>query len=1007
MRRNRGAVISAGLLFVALILGITGTTIGLIWAEQARQDAVVAQQAETERAEGERLAKLEAKAQTTKALDQLRIATAMRLAAQSQGIRDELPVQSLLLAREALETTRKYDGTILPPAHQSLRDSLLRIGGQPFTAHEGGIYAAATSPDGRWLVTGSDDTTVRLWDLAATNPEASAVVLRGHEDPVFSVEFSSDSRWLVTKDRGDESAQIRLWDLQSKNPRTAVLVSKGHRFRRARFSPDGRWLAATGGQGHNVSLWDLDAENLGSVRAFSGHQRHVARAIFTPDSRWLVTSSDDKTARLWDLHAQHPESTAIVLQGHELCPSVLAISPDSRWLFTANLQVKVSRVWDLHAKDPAASAVMLPGPACSATFSSDSRWLAAGISSTVRVWDLNAQQLTTSVIELKEKRITAAVTFSPDDRWLVTKDETGAVRLRDFDSNAPEASGPVLIGPDQGQSMADAVISSDSRWLVTANQDNSVCIWDLDAADPTASIHVLRGHERRVTAIRFSSDNRNLFTASLDNTVRCWELPVVDPAATVQAVAVSPDVKWRVVAKNNEVWLRDLGAEEPDGSAVLLGVHQSRVLSAAISPDGRWAITGGAETARLWDLQGEDVAASAVVLSDLDGPVRRLMVSPNSRWLVTMDRRPGRPGLWDLRSEDPAASQRVLQGFGERTMPLAFSPDSHWLVTVQAHDPRERTLGNVEHDTSIRLLDLTASDPEAECRVLRVHDGVVARDVSYSPRVWMSPDGRWLVSWNPVDETTRLWDLQANEPDGTGRVLLQTLGRGIAISPDSRWLVGTDARARKTLIWDLYASDPIASAVELQGNVGNRNAFSPDGRWLVTHQGKTVLLWDLHAENATGSANALLGHKGTALVMAFSPNSRLLITMSDEDKSLHLWNLQNPTHSQIVLQADDKTAVSHAVISPDGEWLATAGDDSIVRLVNLRADDPVAATVALRGHEGTVSAIRISPDGRWLISETSGRVLRWELSIERLLEHAHRKAGRQLSAEERKKYALP
>ena len=54
----------------------------------------------------------------------------------------------------------------------------------PHGAREADVNALAISPDGRWLATGSDDTTVRLWDLKADNPGQTARVLKGHDEAV-------------------------------------------------------------------------------------------------------------------------------------------------------------------------------------------------------------------------------------------------------------------------------------------------------------------------------------------------------------------------------------------------------------------------------------------------------------------------------------------------------------------------------------------------------------------------------------------------------------------------------------------------------------------------------------------------------------------------------------------------------------------------------------------------------------------------------------------------------
>ena len=71
------------------------------------------------------------------------------------------------------------------------------------------VDSAAFSPDGRRVITGSRDTTARLWD-AETGREIA--VLQGHTMPVTSAAFSPDGRWVVT---GSDDWTARLWDAET------------------------------------------------------------------------------------------------------------------------------------------------------------------------------------------------------------------------------------------------------------------------------------------------------------------------------------------------------------------------------------------------------------------------------------------------------------------------------------------------------------------------------------------------------------------------------------------------------------------------------------------------------------------------------------------------------------------------------------------------------------------------------------------------------------------------
>ncbi len=166
---------------------------------------------------------------------QERLARAGQLAAQSQAALQAFPPRSMLLAVEALSVTLKAGEPRLANAENALRGALSDPHGIPLPGHTGEIKALAFSPEcggslsapggavpgtaarcGHWLATGSDDNTVRLWSIDATDGAASPLILSGHENRVTALAFSPEGRWLAS---GSADQTLRLWDLPRRGSR--------------------------------------------------------------------------------------------------------------------------------------------------------------------------------------------------------------------------------------------------------------------------------------------------------------------------------------------------------------------------------------------------------------------------------------------------------------------------------------------------------------------------------------------------------------------------------------------------------------------------------------------------------------------------------------------------------------------------------------------------------------------------------------------------------------------
>ena len=137
----------------------------------------------------------------------------------------------------------------------------------------------AFSSDGKLLVSGSDDNTVRLWDPMTGTCRA---ILEGHSDLVRAVAFSPDGELLAS---GSDDNTVRVWDRTTGTCRATL---KGHskRIGAVAFSPDGK-LLVSGSYDKTVRLWDPT----GTCRATLESHSSVTAVAFSPDGKLLQLKS--------------------------------------------------------------------------------------------------------------------------------------------------------------------------------------------------------------------------------------------------------------------------------------------------------------------------------------------------------------------------------------------------------------------------------------------------------------------------------------------------------------------------------------------------------------------------------------------------------------------------------------------------------------------------------------------------------------------------------------------
>jgi WD40 repeat protein len=692
--------------------------------------------------------------------------------------------------------------------------------------HAGAVNFVAFLPDGKAVLTGGLEGTLRLWERDTGNE------IRRFKVPAVAPQSLRAQPAVVPV------------ALPGAGGQSSVALTR-----------DGKTLAVAL-PNNKIQLWDVQTGN--EIRQIQGAQNSVGSLLFSPDGKMLATRGNDRAIHLLD-----PETGNEIRQIKPIQPKgqarvfvnvpgggtgTMTFSPDSKTIASPDAefdQQKVTsfvRLASAETGDEIRRIEAMPNGASALAYSEDGKTVALAIANTIRLCDPDTGM---EVRQIPAPAGAVMLLFAPDSKTLAVKGRDRIIRLVETETGnelhklgessltVPANIAFLRAGANDTRDMA---FSADGKTIATAD-GNTLRMWDTATGkeQPLAG-----GHRGPVSALSISSDGKTLLSRGADNFVRVWDVAQAEERC-----------QFREPQGTNCV------AFAPDGRTIALGtadgmIHMHEAATGKQTSQFRAHGNGGASTL-VFSSDGKTLASYAFA----DNAVRVFDVAKATQIQHI-----------SLQADNPALAGAIaVRGgvFGAGGLNLAFSPDGTTVVARAAANTLPAMLA----------AGAPMPAPGATAGVVRMWDVATGKEIRKFALPGrgvgasaLSPDGRALATEND-DQTVSVWEIASGKERGrfgkptappkaqpvAGRVVnvggaaairAPIGGSALAFSPDGALLV-CKGPASSLCIWEVATDREIAKFKGHQGPI-TAAAFTPDGKAVASGSSDTtILVWNVAA----------------------------------------------------------------------------------------------------------------------------------------------------------------
>ncbi len=687
----------------------------------------------------------------------------------------------------------------------------------------GNILSAAITPDGRAVVTGSDDKKVRIfrWDDQKKEHFLAGVFL--HNDWVRAVAITPDGRTIVTGSN-DHKAYVIHWDDKKTEYVSAGEFAHGDWVMAVAIAADGGAIVTVSADG-TTRIFRWDNEKKAYVRAgkLAPAGMDVAVAI-TADGRTIVTGGDDKKARVFRLN---DEKTEYVLAGeftHGNSVTAVAITPDSRTIVTGSHdhRVRLFRLDDQGKEYVPAGEFPHGDQVVAVAITADGQTIVMGISSgKTRVLRRDGQKKEYVLAkELTHSVMVKAVAITADGQHIVV----GAGMATHVYSMEPfilkDASTLALLkngrelSRDQISGEIEVLEGPQRPWpqaLQTAQIDYSLSATDAERA-------------KAVTALREASsaapkeawkEGPAAQLKELDVAKALLPAEVLSAMTTIRSTAITPDGRT-IVMGGNDKKIRIFRWDDQKKEHVPAGEfkHGDWSMTVAISADGRTVVTGSFDKkvrVLRWDDQKKKHFLAGVFMHG--NWVKAVALSADGRTVVSSDDHMARVLRWDDQKTEYVPAGEFAHG--HEVNAVAITPDGRTIVTGSS-------------DKKARVFRL--NDEKTEY----VPAGEFAPGHAVNA-VAITPDGRTIVT-SSIDKKVSIlrWNDQKTKYVPAAEFRHADILRAVAVTADGRTIVtGSEDNKARIFRWDDQKTEYLPTGEFMPDGSSGAVAITADGQNIV------------------------------------------------------------------------------------------------------------------------------------------------------------------------------